>query len=113
VDESINRKLKNKNNEKYIDGPKAIIGFKKFWPPSSNISIKINIYLFCNIASKCLNSYEAPGRRLVLQKVRCGKNTCHCAKAGGELHGPYWYYYWKKDGRTRSKYIGKSKPVEV
>jgi hypothetical protein len=53
------------------------------------------------------------GGSYVLQKVRCGKNTCHCAKAGGELHGPYWYLYFKKDGRTRSKYIGKSKPVEV
>jgi hypothetical protein len=46
----------------------------------------------------------------VLQNVRCGKKTCRCAKPGGELHGPYWYLYAKKDGRTRSKYIGKSKP---
>ena len=53
------------------------------------------------------------GGSYVLQKVRCGKKTCHCAKAGGELHGPYWYLYTKKDGRTRSKYIGKSKRVEV
>jgi hypothetical protein len=53
------------------------------------------------------------GGSYVLQKVRCGKNTCHCAKAGGELHGPYWYLYTKKDGRTRSKYIGKGRPVEV
>jgi hypothetical protein len=37
--------------------------------------------------------------------VRCGKEHCKCA--GGELHGPYWYAYWKEGGRTRSKYIGK------
>ncbi len=29
----------------------------------------------------------------VLQKVRCGKGSCHCAKPGGELHGPYWYLF--------------------
>jgi hypothetical protein len=46
----------------------------------------------------------------VLQNVRCGKKTCHCAKPGGELHGPYWYLYTKMDGKTGSKYIGKSKP---
>jgi hypothetical protein len=46
----------------------------------------------------------------VLHNVRCGKMTCHCAKPGGELHGPYWYLYIKMDGRTGSKYIGKNKP---
>ena len=30
----------------------------------------------------------------------------------GELHGPYWYSYWKKDGKTKSKYVGKSRPSE-
>ena len=25
-------------------------------------------------------------------------------------HGPYWYAYWKEDGRTRSQYIGKELP---
>jgi len=27
------------------------------------------------------------GGSYVLQKVRCGKPTCRCARAGGELHG--------------------------
>ena len=31
------------------------------------------------------------GDSYVLQKVKCGKPSCHCAKPGGELHGPYWY----------------------
>lgn len=43
------------------------------------------------------------GGSYVLQKVLCGKPSCHCTKPGGELHGPYWYYYCKKDGKTRAK----------
>lgn len=35
------------------------------------------------------------------------------ARAGGELHGPYWYLYLKKDGKTRSKYVGKNRPAMV
>ena len=50
------------------------------------------------------------GGSYVLQKVRCGKSTCRCARAGGELHGPYWYLYWKKDGKTKSRYVGKERP---
>ena len=53
------------------------------------------------------------GGSYVLHKVKCGKPSCHCAKPGGELHGPYWYLYSKKDGKSRSKYIGKNKPVNA
>jgi hypothetical protein len=42
----------------------------------------------------------------VLQRVQCGK---HCK---GCPHGPYWYLYTKKDGKTRCKYIGKKAPWE-
>ncbi|TFH54295.1 MAG: hypothetical protein E4G89_00290 [Methanothrix sp.] len=47
----------------------------------------------------------------VLQRVKCGKPSCRCARPGGELHGPYWYLFTKKDGKTRSKYVGKSRPA--
>ena len=40
---------------------------------------------------------------------KCGKPGCRC-NTGGELHGPYWYEYWKEDGRTRSRYLGKQIP---
>ena len=41
-----------------------------------------------------------------LELVKCGKPRCgRCAAR--PAHGPYWYVYWKQDGRTRSKYIGK------
>jgi hypothetical protein len=49
----------------------------------------------------------------VLQKVKCGDPTCHCSKKSGDYHGPYWYLFTKKRGKTRSKYIGKNLPVEA
>ena len=37
------------------------------------------------------------------ERVRCGREGCtRCP------HGPYWYAYWREDGRVRSRYIGKS-----
>ncbi len=39
------------------------------------------------------------------ETVRCGKENCtRCP------HGPYWYAYWKENGRTRSRYIGRKLP---
>lgn len=63
-------------------------------------------------------SLEAKGREVVqtqhlgdrlyqLERVRCGKAGCKCAGAQGELHGPYWYAYWRDDGKLKSRYIGK------
>jgi hypothetical protein len=42
-----------------------------------------------------------------LERIRCGKANCKCAK--GSLHGPYWYGYWSEGGRTKSTYIGKQR----
>jgi hypothetical protein len=49
------------------------------------------------------------GGSYVLQKVKCGKDHCRCAKPGGDLHGPYRYLFTKSGGKTKSKYIGKDK----
>jgi hypothetical protein len=39
-----------------------------------------------------------------LAEVRCGKANCtRCP------HGPYWYAYWREDGRVRSRYLGAAK----
>ena len=39
-----------------------------------------------------------------LEEVRCGKDNCtRCP------HGPYWYAYWREDGRVRSKYLGSAR----
>lgn len=64
------------------------------------------------------SSISAKGREIVevqhvgdrlyqLEQVRCGKAGCKCAGENGELHGPYWYAYWRDDGKLKSRYIGK------
>lgn len=41
------------------------------------------------------------------ESVKCGKPACtRCP------HGPYWYAYWKEDGKTRKRYIGRQLPGE-
>ena len=42
------------------------------------------------------------------QYVRCGKSTCRCA--GGTFHGPYFYRFWREDGRLRKAYV---KPADL
>jgi len=41
--------------------------------------------------------------------VRCGKHYCRCAK-DGPVHGPYWYWYGRQNGRRVSRYVGKNLP---
>ena len=36
------------------------------------------------------------------ESVRCGKSGCTKCP-----HGPYWYGYWREDGKLRSRYIGR------
>jgi hypothetical protein len=40
-----------------------------------------------------------------LETVRCGKAACQSCP-----HGPYWYAYWREDGKLRSRYVGKERP---
>lgn len=43
-----------------------------------------------------------------LEPVKCGKHGCtRCP------HGPYWYAYWREEGRLRSRYIGRNLPEDV
>lgn len=43
-----------------------------------------------------------PEVRLRERMVRCGKEECTACP-----HGPYWYAFWREDGRRRSKYVGR------
>lgn len=45
---------------------------------------------------------EEPEVRLRSRWVRCGKPTC-----GTCPHGPYWYAYWREEGRRRCRYVGR------
>lgn len=37
------------------------------------------------------------------QWVKCGKPGCKCAR--GERHGPYYYRFWRENGRLRKAYV--------
>lgn len=53
-------------------------------------------------------SSDGPGKVTFRQEfVRCGKEHCTTCP-----HGPYWYAYWREDGKTRSRYVGKTLPGE-
>lgn len=41
-----------------------------------------------------------------LEPVKCGKPGCTKCP-----HGPYWYAYWREDGKVRSRYIGPELPA--
>lgn len=43
-----------------------------------------------------------------LERIRCGKEKCKCAR--GQLHGPYWYSYTRIKDKIKSQYIGKRPP---
>ncbi|MHC1730153.1 MAG: hypothetical protein AB9866_29840 [Syntrophobacteraceae bacterium] len=36
------------------------------------------------------------------------QKNCRCTR--GELHGPYWYAYYRVNGRLRCEYLGKNLP---
>ena len=47
-----------------------------------------------------------------LEYVKCGKPNCWCA--GREQgHGPYWYRYWRENGKLKRRYVGKTLPASI
>ena len=53
---------------------------------------------------------EIPGMPAVTYRqehTRCGRDCASCP------HGPYWYAYWREDGRQRSLYIGRELPADI
>jgi len=49
---------------------------------------------------------------LRLEMVKCGKDRCKkCERAEG--HGPYWYLYFRRNGKLASRYIGKTEDPEA
>ena len=51
---------------------------------------------------KTLPKQSLPGA-VIPQYVRCGRSTCPCAQ--GQLHGPYYYRFWRERGRLRKQYV--------
>jgi len=46
-----------------------------------------------------------------VQWVRCGKPNCRCAR--GELHGPYYYRFWRENGKLHKMYVKREDLAEV
>src|SRR5947209_7506158 len=44
---------------------------------------------------------------------RCKKAGCPSCTPDRPGHGPYWYAYWRQDGRLRSRYLGKDAPLDT
>ncbi|MDH3731206.1 MAG: hypothetical protein OES13_08810 [Acidimicrobiia bacterium] len=40
--------------------------------------------------------------------VKCGKEACSSCP-----HGPYWYAYWRENGRRHSRYVGRLEDVDT
>ena len=45
---------------------------------------------------------KLPGT-VVAQWVKCGNPKCHCAR--GDLHGPYWYRFYREGSKVRKAYV--------
>ena len=45
------------------------------------------------------------------QWVRCGKPNCHCRS--GRKHGPYFYRFWRQDGKLKKEYIRRAEVDRV
>jgi hypothetical protein len=45
------------------------------------------------------------------QYRKCGKPGCKCND--GALHGPYFFYFYRVDGKLKKKYIRKADAAEL
>jgi hypothetical protein len=45
------------------------------------------------------------------QFKKCGKAGCKCH--AGALHGPYFFYFYRVDGKLKKSYIRKSEAKEL
>ena len=46
-----------------------------------------------------------------IQWVPCGRAGCRCSR--GQLHGPYYYRFWREGGRLRKEYVRLTELEEV
>jgi hypothetical protein len=43
----------------------------------------------------------------VAKYTRCGTKGCLCHEDESAMHGPYWYLTFQREGKSKSRYIGK------
>ena len=50
-----------------------------------------------------VDNFEIPPNATIRQEyVKCGDPDCQ------NLHGPYFYAYWKQDKKLNKRYVGKN-----
>lgn len=64
----------------------------------------------CKVLPKMAESLPVLSGSVCAQFVRCGRANCGCKVGGAALHGPYFYHFFREDGRQRKRYL---KPDEV
>jgi len=47
------------------------------------------------------------------QYTKCNRSGCGACMPDQLGHGPYWYAYWRENGRLRSRYLGKEAPSQL
>ena len=51
---------------------------------------------------------------VLAEKKRCGKTNCRCRSGeDADLHGPYFYRYWRQGGRLRKAYVPRPRVAAV
>jgi very-short-patch-repair endonuclease/DNA-directed RNA polymerase subunit L len=61
--------------------------------------------------SKSLRAISTANGYYRLAFTKCRKDGCKKCSEGG--HGPYWYRYYRENGRQHSEYIGKELPAGI
>jgi hypothetical protein len=64
------------------------------------------------VGCQVVEERPASAGTLRLEMVKCGKERCKKCERG-EGHGPYWYLYFRRNGKLTSRYIGKMIPDEL
>jgi hypothetical protein len=86
--------------------------FSYGYSPSSLLNFSINfINRMKSMQLACIERAKSIPENATLRKeyVKCGKETCE------ELHGPYYYAYWKdpENKKLKKKYIGTRAPKTI
>ena len=64
-----------------------------------------------NKTEDLLPKSAAQGGTVHRQFIRCGKTSCKCVR--GELHGAYYYYFVRVNGKLRKRYLKHEEAKQV
>ena len=67
--------------------------------------------MYCTAFIRLVYKVEPLPGAVCPQFVRCGTPGCKCAT--GDLHGPYYYRFWREDGRLRKVYVKRADVAAV